>query len=191
MCTPVKEIEVLKVAQNKETDDEIEDQSEVSKRDEVRRSVRERITTEKMLAYQREESEKAERKLMHAYEKWKAKARKARGQLKTDIPESQLATLIDTLENKRDTVMNAYIRVRSYTTPPTDTRRRINACDAVTKDIVKIAYERISGVDGGFDSERVRGHLRELLDRDYARSIYGSTAGVFNSGPRDPFSCRD
>ncbi len=22
---------------------------------------------------------------------------------------------------------------------------------------------------------RVRGHLRELLDRDYARSIYGST----------------
>lgn len=69
MCTPVKEIEVLKVAQNKETDDEIEDQSEVTKRDEVRSSVRERIPTEKMLAYQREESEKAERKLMHAYEK--------------------------------------------------------------------------------------------------------------------------
>ncbi len=73
--------------------------------------MRERIPTEKMLAYQREESEKAERKLMHAYEEWKAEARKARGQLKTDIPESQLATLIDTLENKRDTVMNAYIRV--------------------------------------------------------------------------------
>ncbi len=168
-------------ALNKETDDEIEDQSEVTKRDELRRSVRERIPTEKMLAYQREESEKAERKLMNAYEEWKAEARKARGQLKTDIPESQLATLIDTLENERDTVMNAYIRVRSYATPPTDTRRRIDACDAVTKDIVRIAYERISGVDGYFDSERVRGHLRELLDRDCARSIYGSTVSCISS----------
>ncbi len=41
LCTPVKEIEALKVALNKETDDEIEDQSEVTKRDEVRRSMRE------------------------------------------------------------------------------------------------------------------------------------------------------
>ncbi len=123
MCTPVKEIVVLKVAQNKETDDEIEDQSEVTKRDELHRSVCERIPTEKMLAYQGEESKKAERKLMHAYEKWKAEARTARGQLKTDILEIQLATLINTLNNERDTVMNAYIRVRSYATPATDTRR--------------------------------------------------------------------
>lgn len=115
LCTPVKEIEVLKVAQNKETDDEIEDRSEVTKRNEVRRSVRERVPTERMLAYQREESEKAERKLMHAYEKWKDEARKARGQLKTDIPESQLASLIDTSENERDTVMNKYIKVRNTT----------------------------------------------------------------------------
>lgn len=56
--------------------------------------------------------------------------------------------------------MNAYMRVRSYVTPPTDTRRRIDACDAVMKDIVKIAYERISGVDGDIDGERVRGRLR-------------------------------
>ncbi len=188
LCTPVKEIEALKVALNKETDDEIEDQSEVTKRDEVRRSVRTRIPTEKMLAYQREESEKAERKLMHAYEEWKVEARKARGQLKTDIPESQLATLIDTLDNKRDIVMNAYIRVRSYATPPTDTRRRIDACDAVTKDIVRIAYERISGVDGDFDSERVRGHLRELLDRDCAHSIYGSTVSCISSKSSTPIS---
>ncbi len=54
LCTPVKEIEALKVALNKETDDEIEEQSEVTKRDEVRRSVRARIPTEKKLAYQRE-----------------------------------------------------------------------------------------------------------------------------------------
>lgn len=35
----------------------------------------------------------------------------------------------------------------------------------MTNDIVKIAYERISGVDGDFDGERVKGHLPVLLDR--------------------------
>lgn len=84
--------------------------------------------------------------------------------MKTDIPDSQLAALIDTLENERDSVINAYMRVRSYVTPSTDTRRRIDACDAMTKEIVKIAYERISGVDGDFDGERVMERLRELLD---------------------------
>lgn len=99
LCTPVKEMEALKIlpSQSRDTEDEIEDHSDGVKTDEVRRSGRERIPTEKMLAYQREESHKAERRLMHAYEQWKAEARKARGQLKTDIPESQLATLIDTL----------------------------------------------------------------------------------------------
>lgn len=178
MCTSVKEREISRVVQNKNTVDEIEGQAEVVNTEEVRRPVRERIPTEKMLVYQIEETERAERKLMHAYGKWKAEARKARGQLKTDIPESQLASIIDTLENERDRVMNAYIKVRSYVTPPTDTRRKIDACDAVTKDIVKIAYERISGVDGDFDHEGVRRRLRELLDRDYARSVYGSTVTV-------------
>ncbi|RXN18705.1 hypothetical protein ROHU_025998 [Labeo rohita] len=84
--------------------------------------------------------------------------------------------------------MNAYIKVRSYATPPTDTRRRIDACDAVTKDIVKIAYERISGVDGDFDSEGVRRRLRELLDRDYARSVYGSTVSRISSKSSTPTS---
>lgn len=110
-CTPVKEIEVLKTALNKDNDNVIEDESEVVKTDEVRRSVRERIPTGKMLAYQKEESQKAERKLMQAYEKWKAEVRKAREQLKTDISDTQLATRIDTLEKERDGVMNAYMKV--------------------------------------------------------------------------------
>lgn len=53
-------------------------------------------------------------------------------------------------------------------------REKINS--SITKDIVRIAYKRISGVDGDIDGERVRGNLRELLDRDYALSVYGSTA---------------
>lgn len=61
-------------------------------------------------------------------------------------------------------MINAYVRVRGYVTPSTDTRRRIDACDAVSKDIVKIAYERISGVDWDFEGERVMERLCELLD---------------------------
>ncbi|KAG1924936.1 hypothetical protein F2P79_025858 [Pimephales promelas] len=181
-------MDASKPSQSSDTDDEIEDHSDGVKTDEVRRSRRKRIPTEKMVAYQREESQKAEKRLMHSYEQWKAEARKAREQLKTDISESQLATLIDTLENERDNVMNAYMRVRSYVTPPTDTRRRIDACDAVTKDIVKIAYERISGVDGDLDVERKRERLSELLDRDYARSVYGSTVSRISSKSSTPIS---
>ncbi|XP_039546986.1 uncharacterized protein LOC120492801 [Pimephales promelas] len=187
-CTPVKEMDASKPSQSSDTDDEIEDHSDGVKTDEVRRSRRKRIPTEKMVAYQREESQKAEKRLMHSYEQWKAEARKAREQLKTDISESQLATLIDTLENERDNVMNAYMRVRSCVTPPTDTRRRIDACDAVTKDIVKIAYERISGVDGDLDVETKKERLRELLDRDYARSVYGSTVSRISSKSSTPIS---
>nr|XP_017209156.1 uncharacterized protein LOC101887079 [Danio rerio] len=187
LCTPAKVNEQIDNVQNKEVDEEIEVQSEELDTN-VRRSTRERTQTDRMLAYQREESHKAERKLMHAYEKWKAEARKARSQLKLDISESELATLIDSLEREKDSVMNAYIRVRSYVTPPTDMRRKIDACDAVTKDIVKIAYERISGVDGGFDNDTVKGHLRELLERDYARSVYGSTVSRISSKSSTPIS---
>ncbi len=41
-------------------------------------------------------------------------------------------------------------------------------------------------MDGDFDSERVRGHLRELLDRDYARSIYGSMVSCISAKSSTP-----
>lgn len=90
-CTPVKEMEALKIipSQNKDTDDEMEDHFEGVKTDEVCRSVCERIPTEKMLAYPREESQKAEKKTYACMRKMEScEARKARGQLKTDIPSS-------------------------------------------------------------------------------------------------------
>lgn len=68
-----------------------------------------------------------------------------------------------------------YVEIRDHLTPSSETRRRIDACEAVTKDIVKIAYERIVGIDGDFDGERVKQRLCELLKRDNARSVYGST----------------
>ncbi len=51
----------------------------------------------------------------------------------------------------------------------------MDACEAVTIDIIKIVNERITGVDGDFNAERERSRLRTLLDRQYARSIVGLT----------------
>ncbi|XP_058481739.1 uncharacterized protein LOC131457006 [Solea solea] len=147
-----------------------------SEEETLRRSGRQKNPTEKMLAFQREEAHKKEKRLTHFYELWKTQARKTREQLKSNIPENEIAALIDTLEEGMSDVIRIYMEIRDHLTPSSETRRRIDACEAVTRDIVRIAYERITGIDGEFDSEAVKQRLCELLNRDYARSIYGSTA---------------
>jgi len=144
--------------------------------EELRRSGRLRNPTEKMLAFHKEEAHKKEKRLTHIYEQWKTQARKAREQLKVNIPQSDIAALIDTLEDGKNNVIDMYMEIRAHLTPSSETRCRVDACEAVTRDIVKIAFERISGIDGEFDSEEVKQRLHELLQRDYAHSIYGSTA---------------
>ncbi|XP_030580442.1 uncharacterized protein LOC115776806 [Archocentrus centrarchus] len=72
--------------------------------------------------------------------------------------------------------MKLYTDIRGHVAPTVNLRQKIDACEAVTSDIIKIIYKRLTGVDGDFDAEYERCRLRELLDRDYALSIYGSTA---------------
>lgn len=144
--------------------------------EDVRRSVRTRKPTERMLAFLREEAQRKESKLLCAYDQWKIQARNAREQLKLNISNSHLANLIDPLEETRNKVMREYDGIRQHITPSTDVRRRVDACEAVTADIIKIIHERLAGVDGEFDAEKERDRLRMLLDCNHARSIYGSTA---------------
>lgn len=70
--------------------------------------------------------------------------------------------------------MHLFVEVRDHVTPSTELRRRIDACEAVTTDLIKVAYERISGIDE-FDAGQVKHRLKELLESSYAHSIYGST----------------
>ncbi len=65
-----------------------------------RRSERPHMPTEKMLAYQKDECCKKEKRLTTLYEQWKLDARKARQNLKTDITDKQLAEIADSLEDK-------------------------------------------------------------------------------------------
>lgn len=72
--------------------------------------------------------------------------------------------------------MSVYDEVRHRALPTTGTRRHIDACEAVTNEILKIAYERISGIEEHFDPDSERQRLHEFINRDYALSIFGSSA---------------
>ncbi|XP_036066938.1 GRB10-interacting GYF protein 2-like [Oryzias melastigma] len=141
----------------------------------VRRSTRQKTPTPKMLELQMEEARKRERKLILSYEKWKAQARRSREQLKSDIGESELVDLMDSLEKEKDDVLNAYLELRKSITPAPELRRHVDSCEAVTADIMKVSYERMAGIDGDYDPQQVQQRLKELLKSRYARSIYGST----------------
>lgn len=71
--------------------------------------------------------------------------------------------------------MSIYLEIQGHITQSTELRRRVDTGVAVTADIIRIAYEKISGIDEELDAEQEKRCLSELLDRDYTRSIYGST----------------
>ncbi|XDV25914.1 hypothetical protein PO909_029740 [Leuciscus waleckii] len=133
------------------------------------------VPTEICLAYQQEELSKKEKKIVSLYNQWKIEARSAREHFKSDALGTQLAILIDTLEAAKNKVLSAYKDFKERVSPAIEMRRKMDACEAVTADIIIIIYERITGLDGDFDGESERSRLRTLLDHQYAHSIFGST----------------
>lgn len=65
-----------------------------------------------MLAYQKEEVRKKEKRLTSLYEQWKIQVREAREKLKSDITEAQLSALADILEKGKDDIMKLYTEIR-------------------------------------------------------------------------------
>lgn len=106
----------------------------------------------------------------------KTQVRETRERLKLDIKDKGMSELADIIEKGRDDVLKLYSEIRNQMAPSSDIRRKIDACDAITRDIVRIILERLSGVDEDFDAEREITRLHGLLEHDYAQSIYGSTA---------------
>lgn len=150
------------------------DDYEVSEEDNLHRSTRQRKCTERMQMYQEEEAHRKEKRLHHLYEQWKKQVCITREQLKENISNSHIGQLLDNLEHERDNVIKLYIEIRDHISPSMDTRRLIDACEAVTADMIKVAHERLSGVDD-YDTDKVKVRLRELLKKDYAHSVYGSS----------------
>lgn len=141
-----------------------------------RRSERPSVLTEKMLAYQKDELNKKDKKLLSLYEQWKGLIRTSRESLKTDLSEHKLCAMADDIERGLNNMMKVYSEIREHTVPSPDTRRKMDSCEAVTKDIMKILNERITAIDGDFEADRERRRLHQLLSHQYARSIYGTAS---------------
>ncbi|KAJ7983896.1 hypothetical protein DPEC_G00370040 [Dallia pectoralis] len=167
----------MDASENDDPDQQVNAPHNGMEEEELHRSDRQRNPTEKMRAYKKEEALKKEKGLIHLYEQWKDRARNTRAELKTDVSESQLVALINALEKGRDDVMHVYLEIRDYIAPSSDTRRRIDTCEAVTKDISKIIFDRMACLED-FDRDNVKHSLRELLHHDYACSVYGSTVSA-------------
>lgn len=112
-----------------------------------RRSERPSVLTEKMLAYQKDELIKKDKKLISLYEQWKGLIRTSREGLKTDLSEHKLCAMADDIEKGLNDMMKVYSEIRERTMPSPDTRRKMDSCEAVTKDIMKILNERITAID--------------------------------------------
>lgn len=140
------------------------------------RSERKIVPTERFLAYQREEQSKKEKRLLSLYEQRKIQIRSTKENLTQSTSDMELAKMADTVENGKDVIMKIYYEIRQGAIPSTDLRRKIDACEAVTKDVMKIINERLSGIDDVFDAECERHKLCELHAHNYAHSIYGTAS---------------
>lgn len=140
-----------------------------------RRSERDRKPTERWLAYAKDESAKKERKFMLTYVSFKGEVQYTRSKLKEECDKEELEGMITTLEEYESHLKQVYESLRSLTTPSQDIRRRMDSCTSVTKEVVALLKMRCSEVGKEFDAVAVKQSLSKLLQRDEARSIYGST----------------
>lgn len=118
-----------------------------------RRSERFSVLTGKMLSYQKDKQIKRDKRLLSLYEQWKELIRTSRESLKTDLSEQRLSAMADNIDKGMHDVMKAYSEIRERTSPSPDARCKMDACEAVTKDIMKIVNERIAATDD-FDADR-------------------------------------
>ena len=141
-----------------------------------RRSLREPALSYKMLSYQKELAEKKVKTLLSMYDKWKPMVCTARNKLKSHIPENEVAPLIDSLVKAKEDILSLYSDIRKYTTPDIELRRRVDACESISNDVLKIGYERM--VHDEFDAVEDNQRLRELLNLDTTHSIFGPPSVV-------------
>ena len=66
--------------------------------------------------------------------------------------------------------------MRCQAPPNQEIRRNVDTCVAVTAELLKLMKVRSVEDELDFDPEAEKARLRLLLDNEYAKSIYGSTA---------------
>ncbi|KAK7882990.1 hypothetical protein WMY93_029164 [Mugilogobius chulae] len=128
-----------------------------------------------MLELKEQELAKKEKKFIAVYEKWKLRIRDIRTTLKEECAEKELCNMMDEAEALETELTQLYDNIRTNSAPSQEIRRKIDACTAVTSDLMRLMRVRLTEEAGEFDTVAEKAKLRALLDNDYARSIYGST----------------
>ena len=172
-----EQINGSKTGENKEgskTSETGADDSKQSPEDTEQRSKRDRRLTEKMQALQDQENQKRESRFQKAYDKWKTQMRETRICLKQECSEEELGTLMENVDSSESAVLHIYNDIRSHGAPTQETKRRMDACSAVTQDVTSLLQHRLTEVGEEWNDQAERQRLHSLLDREYAQSIYGS-----------------
>lgn len=143
---------------------------------EVRRSERVRRPTEKMLEFKKEEITKKERKFMLTYVNFKAEVQLIRSKLKEEHAKTELSEMVIAVENYESELKQVYESLRALTIPSQDIRRKMDSCTSVTTEITALLKRRYTEAGSKeFDAVAAKEELRQLLQREDARSVYGST----------------
>ena len=79
-----------------------------------------------------------------------------------------------TVEKHESQVLQTYNAIREHGAPSHETKRRMDACTAVTRDVISLMHHHLMEVGEEWDERAEQLHLHSLLDRDYAHSVYGS-----------------
>lgn len=144
-----------------------------SRRDEPRKSSRERKLTPKMQELKQQEVSQKESKFIKLYEIWKEQVKATRTKLKGECSDQDLSDLMDSVEGMESQVKNVYELIRSQSVPSTEIRRKMDSCTAVTADLMGLMKVRMSEVgQEEFDANAEDARIRMVLDKEYALAIF-------------------
>ncbi|XP_023806193.1 uncharacterized protein LOC105356638 [Oryzias latipes] len=151
----------------------------------VRRSEREKRLTERMFELKKDELIKREKSFLSTYMQFKAEVQLTRSKLKVQCSKSELVERIRSIEQSECDVKHHYESIRVITAPPQDVRRKMDSCTSVSAELILLLKRRYADVDKEFDAEAVKESLQKLLQRQDAKSIYGSTVSRAEKSQHD------
>lgn len=107
------------------------------------------------------------------YNKWKEGMKTARSELKRQLGEEELAEIIERSRMLEKTVSGSFNQLTQTQVPDQITRQRMDSCSANTKNLVALAQTKMAEVDiEQWDDEAEQARLHNMLDVDYAKSLY-------------------
>lgn len=117
---------------------------------------------------------------MLIYVNIKAEVQDIRTKLKSECSKSNLGDMMTSLEKFESNLKQEYESLRALITPSQDIRR-MDTCTSVAAELIAVLKIRYSEAEKEFNAAAVKETLLRLLQREEARSVYGSTvsrAGV-------------